>query len=426
MDAIVRSVRSRVAGSSGEIVRLLQRLVSFPSVTGQEGAIQEFIAARLEELGLVVKVWEPDLGRLAQHPAFVPVAQDYVGRPNVIAVLPGAGGGRSLLLNGHVDVIPPGPECAWPHGPWSGELVEGRIYGRGASDMKSGLAAMIMAVAAVVRSDVSLSGDVTLEFTVDEELSGNGTLACVLEGLTADAGICCETSSMQVQPASIGRIWFQIQVTGKPTGIQRQWDGVNAIHKGYEVVKAVAQHEQARIAQLSHPLYPDTVGALPCAVGTFEAGSYPSAFPDTCLLRGSIATLPGEDSAKVKEEFVRSILERTSNDPWLRGHPPDISFTGYFAEPSELPPEHPIVTSLARAYERVLNRPPTVSGREGAADTRFLNVYGDTPTVIFGPGSTEQMHAANESVSVEDLIRATEILALTILNWCGIAKRNAA
>jgi acetylornithine deacetylase len=423
VDAAVRAVRSRVALTQDKTVRLLQRLISIPSVTGQEAAIQEFIASQLRTLGMVVDVWEPDLGQLVQHPAFVPTGQDYAGRPNVTATLPGEGGGRSLLLNGHVDVIPPGPDSVWSHSPWSGQLSEGRVYGRGASDMKSGLAAMIMAVTAVRQSGVRLRGDVTLEFTVDEELSGNGTLACVLKGLKADAGICCETSSMHIQPASIGRIWFEVQVLGKPTGIQRQRDGVNAIDKGYEVVKAIAALEHARMVRGSHPLYADTSAALPCAVGTFEAGSYPSAFPDRCVLRGSLATLPGEDSAHVKKEFAAHILRSVSGDQWLREHPPEVRFTGYFAEPSEIPAEHPIVAAVAQAYTRVLGSAPPISGREGAADTRFLNVYGHTPTVIFGPGSTEQMHAANESVSVEDLIRATEILALTVLDWCSVSER---
>jgi acetylornithine deacetylase len=286
--------------------------------------------------------------------------------------------------------------------------------------MKAGLAAMTMALKAILDSGVRLRGDVILEYTVDEELSGNGTLACVMKGYKADGGICCETSSMRVQPGSIGRIWFEIKVKGKAAGIQRRWEGVNAIDKGYRVTQAVSDFERVRVKRLSHPLYPDIRGAIPCMVGVFESGSYHSAFPDSCLLKGSMATVPGEDSAAVKKEFAEFIRAKVADDSWLKDHPPEVIFTGYFAEPSAIPLDSPIVQALCRKFTEVAGQEPVISGREGAADIRFMNRYGDTPTVIFGPGMTEQMHANNEWVNVEDLIQATKILSLTILDWCGI------
>ena len=171
-----------------QIVEFLRDLIKFPSVTGDEGEIQKFIHSKLKKMGLTVDVWEPDLTILKNHPAFVAVSKGYEGRPNVVGVLRGAGGGKSLLLNGHVDVIPAGAPEAWTHNPWSGDVAEGRIYGRGASDMKSGLAAMTMAVESILQSGIRLKGDLILEYTVDEELSGNGTLACVIKGYRADGG----------------------------------------------------------------------------------------------------------------------------------------------------------------------------------------------------------------------------------------------
>lgn len=406
------------AENEGTIIEFLQELLRIPSVTGEEGPIQEFIAQELKKMQLEVDVFEPSLEELRTHPGFVEVTRDYQGRPNVVGILKGAGGGKSLLLNGHVDVIPAGDPESWEHGPWSGDVEEGRIYGRGASDMKSGLAAMTMAVRAIQESGIKLKGDVILEYVMDEELSGNGTLACVMRGYRADGGICCETSSMRVQPASIGRIWFEIKVKGKAAGIQRRFEGVNAIDKGYLVTQAVAEFERVRLEKISHPLYPDIRSAIPCMVGVFESGSYHSAFPDSCLLKGSLATVPGEDSDAVKAEFVKFIQERVSADPWLRENPPEVIFTLYFAEPSEIPVDSPIVQTLTKNFTEIMGTEPIISGREGAADIRFLNVYGNTPTVIFGPGMTEQMHANNEWVKVEDLIQSTRILAHTILEWC--------
>jgi acetylornithine deacetylase len=401
------------------IIEFLRELISFPSVTGDEFAIQKFIAHKLKSMGLVVDMWEPDHEELKKHPAYVPVEHGYTNRPNVAGIYKGTGNGKSLLFNGHVDVIPPGHLDAWEHQPWSGDIEGNRLYGRGASDMKSGLAAMTMALDSLMRLNIRLKGDVILEYTVDEELSGNGTLACVMKGYQAEAGICCETSSLHVQPACIGRIWFEISIRGKPAGIQRRWEGINAIEKGYAVVQAVANLENARINKLKHPLYPDNRSTLPCMVGVFQSGSFASAFPDTCLLKGSIATLPGEDTDEVKRSFVEHILTFSQTDPWLKHNPPEVRFVGYCGDPAEISSEHPIVKAVSEKYTVVTGEKPQITGRQGAADTRYLIKYGNTPTVIFGPGLTEQMHATNEWVGVDYLIDATKILALTIMDWCG-------
>jgi acetylornithine deacetylase len=403
------------------IVGFLRQLISFPSVTGNEGDIQRFLATEIAAMGLEVEMLEPDWEALKQHPDYVPVKVGYEGRPNVVAILRGKGGGRSLLFNGHVDVIPPGAPDSWDHEPFHGTVVEGKVYGRGASDMKAGLTAFTMAVWAVVQSGAKLRGDLQLHYVVDEELSGNGTLDLVRRGYRADAGICCETSSMAVQPGSVGRIWFEIAVRGKAAGIQRRYEGVNAIDKGYLVTRAVSAFERVRLGKVSHPLYPNIIEAIPCMVGAFESGTYHSAFPDTALLKGSLATVPGEDSDAVKAEFREFVLKMAAEDPWLRAHPPSIEFTGYFAEPSAVDVASPIVQELCKQYKEVMGVAPKVSGRQGAADIRFLNRPGGTPTVIFGPGMTEQMHANNEWAPVSELVQATKILAATILDWCGIA-----
>lgn len=285
--------------------------------------------------------------------------------------------------------------------------------------MKSGLAAMTMAFDSLMRLNVRLKGDVILEYTMDEELTGNGTLACVMKGYQADAGICCETSSLHVQPACIGRIWFEISVRGKPAGIQRRWEGVNAIEKGYAVVEAVSSLENIRINELKHPLYPDNRSTLPCMVGVFQSGSFASAFPDTCLLKGSIATLPGEDTNEVKQSFIEHILTFSKTDPWLKDNPPEVRFVGYCGDPAEISPEHPIVKAVSQKFAVVSGQKPQITGRQGAADTRYLIKYGNTPTVIFGPGLTEQMHATNEWVDIDNVVTATKVLALTTMDWCG-------
>lgn len=404
-----------------ELVSFLQTILRIPSVTGNEGPIQEFMADYLTKMGAKVDKFIPSYEELKKHPAFVSTDIPYDGRPNVVATMLGEGGGKSLLFNGHIDVIPEGPADKWEHGCWSGDIEDGKIYGRGASDMKAGVAAMTMALKAIQECGIKLKGDVILEYVMDEELTGNGTLACVMKGYRADGGICCETSSMCVQPGSIGRIWFNIKITGKAAGIQKRFEGVSGIELGYIVTQAVSAFEKVRLGKVSHELYPDILSSIPCMIGQFESGSYASAFPDSCLLKGSMATVPGENSDEVKAEFVQFIRDYCAKEnDWLAENPPEVIFTGYFAEPSAIPADTPIVSTLVHEFEQVMGVAPTISGRQGAADIRHLNTYGNTPTVIFGPGLTEQMHANNEWVYVDDYINSIKIMARTVLNWCGI------
>ena len=408
--------------NTDELIMFLQDIIRIPSVTGNEGPVQDYLCGYLKKLGLELDVFIPDLDDLRKHPAYVKESQPYHGRPNIVATVRGSGGGKSLLFNGHIDVIPEGAAENWEHKPWSGDMVKGKIYGRGASDMKAGVAAYTMAIKAIIASGIRLKGDLIAEYVMDEELTGNGTLACVMKGYKADAGICCETSSMNVQPGSIGRIWFEIKVKGKAAGIQRRYEGVNAIDLGYIVTKIVSEYEAERLASISHPLYPDIKSSIPCMIGQFESGTYYSAFPDSCVLKGSMATVPGEDSNTVKERFITFVQRRSGEEhPWLRENPPEIIFTGYYAEPSEIPGDSPIVKVLGSNFESLMGYPSKISGRQGAADIRFMNKYGDTPTVIFGPGLTEQMHANNEYVLIDDYINAAKILAATVIDWCGIS-----
>jgi acetylornithine deacetylase len=403
-----------------QAIEFLRKIISIPSVTGDEGPIQQFMADYLRQLGLEVDVWESDWEQLKQAPGYIPVNAGYENRPNIVGILKGTGGGRSLLLNGHTDVIPPGPREAWTDDPWSATLRDGRIYGRGASDMKGGVAAIVMAVECLLAVGLKSKGDILLNFVIDEELSGHGTLDTVLRGYKADAGISGETSGLAVQPACIGRIWWEILIRGKPAGIQRRYQGVNAIELGYKIVQAVADLEKKRVDTLSHPLYPNNLDSLPCMVGSFEAGSFPSAFPDTCLLKGSMATFPGEDHDAAKQSLVDQVAHAATADPWMQDHPPEVRFVGYYGEASEIPHDHAIVKTLSSCFTEITGREPEISGRQGAADTRFLNSYGNTPTVIFGPGPTEQMHANDEWVGVDDYIIATKTLALSIVDWCGV------
>jgi acetylornithine deacetylase len=418
-DADRQKILEKVDASREQAIEFLQKMVAIPSVTGDEAAIQKFVSDYLAGIGLDVDIWETDWEELKKHPGYRPVSRGYEGRPNIVATLKGSGGGRSLLLNGHTDVIPVGNGEGWSDDPWSACIKDGRIYGRGSCDMKSGVASHILAVQYLKELGLTPKGDVMINVVIDEEVSGHGTLDTVIRGYKADAGISGETSDLHVQPACIGRIWFEIEVQGKPAGIQQRYLGVSGIALGHKIVQAVQELEDERVANVTHPLYPSAIDSLPCIIGSFQAGNYPSAFPATALLKGSIGTVPGEDHEGVKQSLVRKIAEAAAKDPWMKDHPPKVRFVGYDAEASEIPREHGIVDVVSRAYTEVSGKRPIVSGRQGAADTRFLNSYGGTPTVIFGPGSTAIMHSDDEFVSIDDYIVAIKTMALSIYDWCN-------
>ncbi len=418
-DANRAKILAEIDANRESAIAFLQKMVSIPSVTGDEAAIQTFVADHMNSIGLTVDMWETDWEALKKHPGYRPVERGYAGRPNIVGTLKGTGGGQSLLLNGHTDVIPVGKGEGWTDDPWSGRIRNGRIYGRGACDMKSGVASHILAVQCLKTLGLVPKGDVMINVVVDEEVSGHGTLDTVIRGYHADAGISGETSDLAVQPACIGRIWFEIEIHGKPAGIQQRYLGVNGIDLGYTITKAVADLEATRVATVTHPLYPSAIDSLPCIIGSFQAGGYPSAFPANCLLKGSIGTVPGEDHEGVKQSLVDKVARAAAADPWMKDHPPVVRVVGYDAQASEIPRNHPIVETLSRCYTEVTGKQPVISGRQGAADTRFLNLYGRTPTVIFGPGSTAVMHADDEWVSIDDYLTAIKVMALAIYDWCN-------
>jgi acetylornithine deacetylase len=418
-DSNRQKILAKIDESRDNAIKFLQQMIAIPSVTGDEGKIQDFLNGYLTKLGLKVDMWESNWEELKKHPGYIPVEIGYEGRPNIVATWKGTGGGRSLLLNGHTDVIPVGNGEGWSDNPWSAKIKDGRIYGRGSCDMKSGVASHILAVEYLKAAGIKLKGDVLIDIVIDEEVSGHGTLDTVIRGYTADAGISGETSELAVQPACIGRIWFEIEIQGKAAGIQRRYQGVSGIELGYKITKAVEALEAHRLKTVKHPLYPKAIDALPCMIGAFHSGNFPSSFPATCLLKGSMATVPGEDHEGVKKSLVDWIAKAAAEDPWMKDHPPKVRFVGYDAQASEIPTDHPIVQTVSKNYTEITGKQPEISGRQGAADTRFLNLYGHTPTVIFGPGSTAVMHSDDEYVSIDDYLTAIKVMALSIYDWCG-------
>ena len=416
LEQAIEKVVKKVDEMRSEIVTFLQDIIRIPSITGQEKELQEFIASKLKEWGIKYDMWEISEGELLKHPLAEKPKIPYKGRPMLVGIVKGTGGGKSLAFNGHIDVIPPGPRESWKYDPFGAVIKDDYLYGRGASDMKSGVAAYTMAVKAILDAGFMPRGDVYMHYVIDEEYTSNGTLAALLKGYKADGAINAEASDLEIQPAVSGSMWFTVEVRGKTASMSRIWEGVNAVEQGYKVYEAIKKLYEIRIREKKHPLYPDPRGVLALFIGMFEAGTYPSAIPDKAVLRGRMGLLPGETIESAFNELKSFILKYAETDPWLKFNPPEVRQEGYAGEGVEISVNHPIVRTIIDSYKKSLGIEPVVKGHEGATDMRILIKMG-VPTVCFGPGTITQMHAYNEWVKVSDVIKAVKVMAVAILKW---------
>lgn len=400
----------------------LRGLVRRPSTLGNEARVQRFVAEELGEMGLEVDVWQIDHAKIAEQPGYSPVEWSYEGRPNVAAKWEASsGGGRSLIFNGHVDVVPATPEHHWTYDPWGGEVADGRMYGRGAADMKSGIAAMVYAVRALREAEVGLSGDVTLETVIEEECTGNGTLATLARGYEADAVVIPEPLGQTVLEAQVGVMWARVTVRGRGAHAERASQSVNAISKAYSMIRAVqeleaevnaAEDRPAQFRGIEHPLNYN--------VGVVRGGDWASSVPEECTFEVRISAYPGEDLREIQSRFESHLLEAAGADPWLSENPPDISFYAFRAEGCTVNRDEPVFGSLRKCHRSVAGEDPEFMSFTGTTDIRFFNLYRDIPATCYGPIGAN-LHAPDEWVDLESLKNVTRVLALTAMDWCGVA-----
>lgn len=402
-----------------DALNLLQELVRIPSLEGEEKPCMDVMERVLLGLGLDVDRWAPDDAELAAHPAFVPTGFSYADRPNVVGIYRGTGDGKSLKFNGHLDVVPFGPAELWTYGPWSGEYVDGKLYGRGSADMKGGVVSNVLCVMALQSAGIKLGGDVIVECVVDEESGGNGTLASVMRGYKADACIFTEPTGLdKVAVSNRGAQFFRVTVPGEEGGIEYKHELTNPITKAFEVFHAVEAYSIMRESVVSHPLYDEIYNTkVPTGICKIVAGEWPSTIASQAILEGSIECLPGEDIHQIKADFRRYILEWSAKDPWFQEHPLQIDWFGLWFDSAQIDPDHPMVGALGQAAKSVTGRDVQVGG-SGGCDLRLPVLYGDTPSVLFGP-SGAMIHSTDEYIEFEQVIDCARVLARMAVDWCG-------
>jgi acetylornithine deacetylase len=422
-DSVENRVLDDIYEKRSETISFLKSLVKIPSITGSctpEKEIQTLVAKRLEGIGCKLDVWEPKIEDLKSHSAYVRAAKSYRDRPIVVGVLKGTGGGRSIILNGHVDVVTPEPVESWIHDPWKAEVENGLLYGRGAADMKGGVASMIMALESIKRANVKLKGDVIVESVLDEELGGDGTLACILRGYQANAGIVTEPTELGINPAQSGGLIFKIRVPGKSAHAGLKFEGVSAFEKAVKLVSALNQLEKQRNRQHRLALFKRFPIQVPLNIGIVRSGEWVGTVPEEATIEGAMGCLPGEKMNEVAKELEDAVADVAKEDAWMKDNKPIIEWSSFRIEPSSIPVRHPIVNTFATSSRQIMKKRAFISGFPAGCDMRLLVKYANTPTIIFGPGSLTQAHTVDEYLPLNELISSTEIIALSLLRWCEI------
>ena len=418
LDSKKQAVFDRIDQFQDEMVQLASDLVKFPSLYQKE-EVQKFVAQRLENMGANVDLWYPDIEQMRKHPAFASTRESFDTSPNVCGVFKGTGEGRSLIINGHVDVVPVGQESDWDESPWSGTVKDGRIYGRGIGDMKAGIACSMIALQAIKAAGLSLKGDVLFQTVVDEECGGMGSLAQLLRGYRADAALFPECMRNMIGVATVGSTWVRITVPGKGALLSNAETGASAIEKSAYIFNRLNEFERERTQRLAHPLLSHVKTPFKINVGTIKAGNWPSAVPDQSVMEIRYGMSPLQTVDEAKAEFEDYIDKISQGDPWLKDHRPQIEWLGCCWHPCSIDPNHPLVRLVADNHRDVTGEDAVVCGAAGGADNgsyaRFLNI----PAILYGPGEISVGHQANEYIEIDKMMDATKVIASTILDWCG-------
>ena len=415
-EEIGRAVEAR----RGDAVRLLQDLVRVPSVTGEEGAVQEVVERAFRERGLAVDAWEATPEEVAPYVDHVGEQETYSDRPNIVGVRSGGGGGgRSILLNAHVDTVAGGDPSAWSRDPFGGEVEGDLLYGRGSCDMKGGLVTHLAALDALSELGIELSADVSVAATVGEEDGGLGALSTVLRGYRADAALITEPTRLALVPAQGGSLVFRLSVSGRSAHAAVREEGVSALEKFLPLFGDLARLEEERNATLFHPLYERMRNKVPINIGVVRAGNWASTVPESLVAEGRIGLIPGEEIEPFREMVTGRIAAVAEGDPWLKENPPKLEWFGGQFAPAEVPSDAPICEALRRAHELVTGEEPTVQGVPYGADMRLFIRIGEMPCVMYGAGDVNVAHAPDEHTSITDLMTATKTIACLLANWCG-------
>ncbi|MET8895076.1 ArgE/DapE family deacylase [Streptomyces albogriseolus] len=400
--------------------RTLMELISVPSVTGSaaESELQHQLAGRLEWLGLDVDLWSMDLPALRADPDFPGTEAPREEAWGLVGTTPDGGDGPTLILQGHVDVVPPGDLAAWDGDPFVPRVTGDLVHGRGACDMKAGLAAHLAALAAIRAAGIRLRGRVAVHFVVGEEDGGLGAFGTLRRGHTGDACVIAEPTACTLITANAGALTFRIAVPGKAAHGSSREQGVSAVDAYLPLHRALAALEKERNRD-PDPLLAEYPIPYGLSVGTLRAGDWASSVPDLLVAEGRFGVRLGEDPADARAALERCVAEACAADPWLRDRPATVTWPGGQFASGMLPEGHPLADTVGSAHADATGGPaPRRRGAAYGSDLRHYTGAG-IPALHYGPGDIAVAHGAREHVSVREVVETARTLVLTVLRTVG-------
>ncbi len=414
-----KKIRDAVDARFDEQVQFTSELVSLPSLRGQEATAQDFMARAYRDRGLTVDRWKIDVEDIRNLPGFSPVAVSYDDAWNVVGTHRAAAPkGKSLILNGHIDVVPTGPLEMWTTPPFAPRIEKGWMYGRGGGDMKAGLVCGLYALDAVRAAGFEPAADIYLQSVVEEECTGNGALACLQRGYRADAAIIPEPSGDRLGSAQVGVMWFQVKVQGRPAHVAVAGTGSNAIEACFPLISA--RHElEHRWNETKHPMFKDEAHPINFVVSKIAGGDWTSSVPSWCTFDMRIGIYPGQDLADVRRQVEETVAGAARKDPFLSNNSPEIVYHGFQAEGYVLENAEKPAGVLEACHRAVYGAALERRVFTGTTDARFFGLYAGIPAMVYGP-KAEDIHAFDERVELDSVRKVTHAIALFIAEWCGL------
>ena len=397
--------------------------VAIPSTRGAEGPCQDMIGDLLRQRGYEVDDWHIDLKELQDLRGFGPIAHDFSKARSVVGTYrPATSAGKSLILQGHCDVVPAGPLDMWETPPFSPVIKNGRMYGRGACDMKSGTIAALSALDAIKAAGFVPTARIHVQSVIEEESTGVGALSTLQRGYRADACFIPEPTGGKMVRAQVGVIWFRLKVRGHPVHVFEAGAGSNAITAAYHLIQAVERleaewNERAKrdphFKGLTHPINFNP--------GIIKGGDWASSVPAWCDVDCRIAILPGWPVADAQSEILACVAKAARDHRFLSNNPPRVEWSGFLSEGYELKDSAAPEAAFGGAFNAVYGGAVEDLVFTALTDTRFYGLNYNIPSLCFG-ASGAAMHGFNEYVDLDSLRKSTKATALFIAEWCGVER----
>lgn len=419
--ALDADIMAAVDAARDELTELLSSLVRFPSLNGDEAGAQDFMEQLFREMGLATErfaVRDADLKHLS---GYSPSVGQWERHDNVVGVhRPVRSDGRSLILNGHIDVVPIGAEELWSRPPFDPVVRDGRLYGRGSGDMKAGIAAYVTAFRALQSLGLRPAAPVIMQSVVEEECTGNGALACLHRGYKADAAIIPEPFAHSIVEAQVGVMWLAVEVFGKPAHVLNASQGINAIEAAFALWRGLqALEAQWNQPDSRHPAFAHLEHPVRFNLGKINGGEWASSVPTRCVMEIRCGFYPGMSAAQARAAIEAHLAATMKRDPELADVKHRVRYAGLQAEGFVLEHTAPLLMTLADVHARVMDTEAQRFACSATTDARFFNLYGGIPATCYGP-EAENIHGIDESVSIESTVRVAQVLALFMAQWCGV------